>query len=263
MDHSGRKGEQPYVRASRVRRTRVGSAVAGSALAVVLVAAVVPAIQRTASSQPAVPRGATQAPTTARSPSAATSYALDPDQPWAYRGIPLEELGGADAVDTMRSEYAVERGVPESSVTLTPLFGQVDEPSGRHELVFLADVDGERRWGVIQGGEHGPADELLWDEPLPSPARALASALPGDPAPRLLVVAAPEARGLEYALSDTTPYRAMAALAEGVGITALDGHEASDSFRVLDPQGNQIVRADAPDPPPPPVQEPPPDPPLP
>jgi hypothetical protein len=241
---------------------RVGSAVAGSALAAVLVAAVVPAIQRTASSQPDVPRKATQAPTAAQGPSAAASYALDPDRPWAYRGIPLEQLGGADAVEAMRSEYAVERGVPESSVTLTPLFDQVDQASGRHELVFLADVDGEGRWGVIRGGEHGPADELLWDEPLPSPAWALAAALPGDPAARLLVIAAPEARGLEYALSNPTPYRAMTALAEGVGVDALDGHEASDSFRVLDPQGNQVVRADAPDLPPPPVQEPPPDPPL-
>jgi hypothetical protein len=226
-------------RARRIQRGRVGAAVAGSVLAVGLVAAVVPAVQSATSAPPDVPRFASTAPST-KPTLAGSQYVLDPAQPWTYRGTPLDQLG-AGTVETIEREYTLRH--PNALVTLTPLFGQVYEPSQRVELVFLADVDGEKRWGVAQGTEAGP--EFLWDEPLPEPALALAAALPGDEVPRLLVVAAPDAGAVEYGPNDASEYDPMTQVAPGVAVTPLDGDARTDSYRVL-VGAEEVARADAP-----------------
>ena len=235
-------------RAVRMRRNRVAASVAGSVLAVAAVATAVPLL--TGSSAPDAPPVAvtrpTAEPTAEPSPVVpTTSYALDPAAPWAYRGTPLAELGQG-FVETATREYATRRGVAEDAVTLTPLWGQVDEPSGQAELVFVATVDGQQRWGVARGGEAGP--ELLVDEPLPDPALALAAALPGDEVPRVVVVTAPEARPAEYfpdeTVEDATP---LAELADGVSTGPLEGDPAADSLLVREADGRELWRGPAPD----------------
>ena len=233
-------------RAGRMRRNRLAASVAGSVLAVTAVATAVPLLS--GPTVPAAPPVAT-APTTVPSPDpsrdvATSSYALDPAAPWPYRGAALEELG-TGTVETVTREYASKRRVAEDALVLTPLWGQVFEPSGQAELVFVAVVDGEARWGVAQGSESGP--EFPVDEPLPDAPLALAAALPGDEVARLVVVAAPTVGALEYGPDDASAYAAMPSLAPGVGITPLEGDPATATYRVLDTSGAELVRADVPE----------------
>ena len=236
-------------RATRMRRNRVAASVAGSVLAVAAVATAVPLLGGVAGAPPDSARVASAAPDAdASTPPAdvapGSPYALDLDDPWPYRGVPLEQLGQG-SVQTFTDEYAVRHGVDASAVDLVPLFGQIHEPSQAAELVFAATVDGERRWGYVMSSEAGP--EFAVDEPLPSPALALVAALPGDEVPRLVVVAAPDVTAIEYGPDDAGAFVAMQELADGVAVTAAEGDPATDSVRVLGAQGKQVFRNAAPD----------------
>jgi hypothetical protein len=231
-------------RAARMQRNRLAASVAGSVLAVAAIATAVPLLSGTTSPAPDAPPVASAQPSPRPTTVVTTpSYALDPQRPWAYRGTPLAELGNG-TVDTITREYATRRGVTESAVALTPLWGRVYEPSQQAELVFVATVDGEDRWGYASGGDAGP--EFVVDEALPSPALALAAALPGDEGARLVVVASPEAGELQYGPDDASEYATMEPLADGVGITALDGDPATATYRVLDPAGTELLRRPVP-----------------
>jgi hypothetical protein len=233
-------------RAKRIQRNRIGAAVAGSVLAVALVAAVVPAVQSVTATGDDVPRVASAQPTTAPAP-ATSPYALDPENPWDYRGEDLELLGPG-TLDTIESEFGVRHGA--RSVELTPLFGQLYEPSQRFTLFFLADVemaDGVHQyfWGVSETPtDAGP--EFVVDEPLAEPAMALAAGLEGDEVGRLVVVADPAVDEIAYFEDKTESFRTMTALADGVGIIALTGDPDSDRYRVS-VEGEEIHRAPAPD----------------
>ena len=214
-------------------------------LAVAAVATAVPLLS--GSSVPDAPpvalRPPTAEPTTGPTSAGTQTYALDPAAPWAYRGTPVEQLGEGFLATTVR-EYATKRGVAEDAVRLTPLWGQVDEPSAQGELVFVATVGGEDRWGFVRSSESGA--EFPVDEPLPDPAVALAAALPGDEVARLVVVAAPTVGALQYGPDDASEYADMAAPAPGVGVTALEGDPGTATYRVLDPSGAALVRAPVP-----------------
>jgi hypothetical protein len=238
-------------RASRIRRNRVAASVAGSVLGVAAIASVVPLLQGAASApSPDAPTVASVEPSAPPSPGptaivTTSPYALEPERPWPYRGTPLEQLGSG-TVETIAREYAVQHGVPESSVELTPLWGQLYEPSGQAELVFLASVDGVARWGVAQGGEGGP--EFPVDDALTSPALALPAALPGDGGVgRLIVVAAPEVGDISYGPDDASEFAPMTQIADGVAITPLEGDPAADRFRVLEANGQELAGGPAPD----------------
>ncbi len=229
-------------RAGRMRRNRLAASIAGSVLAVAAVATAVPLLSPPSGSD-APPVAVTQ-PTAPPSPPVTTSaYALDPAAPWEYRGTPLEQLGDG-FVDTITTEYAARFG--GAAVSLEPLWGQVDEPSGSAEAAFLATVDGAARWGVVRSSESGP--EFVVDEPLPEPAYALAAALPGDEVARVLVVTAPEARAAEYftdeRVEDAIP---LAELAPGVSTGPLEGDRATDSLLVREADGRELWRGPAPD----------------
>ena len=255
-------------RATRMQRNRLAASVAGSVLAVAAIATAVPLLggttggepdsARVASSQPTprpttdptgTPTGApttapTQAPTTTPSKVPPTSFALRPDSPWAYRGIPLDELGPG-TVEAVRQQVASARGVELSAVALSPLFGQTYEPSASTELVYVAQVGGEPRWGVARTGEAGP--ELAVDEALADGTTALLAALPGDEVARLLVVASPEVGEISYGPDDASEFAAMTRLDDGVAIGPLEGDPATDSVRVLDRSGATLFRGPAPD----------------
>jgi hypothetical protein len=217
-----------------MRRNRIGAAVAGSALAVTAVAGVVPLLQGT-SPVPDRPPVATAAPTLEPSPEPSVtaspqapdlSYALDPQDPWAFRGEPVEE--GTRA--TIQDEYATKLQADE--VLVTPLFASTYEPSGQQEVVFLARVDGGYRWGISTSSEAGP--EFLWDEPLPEPALALTARLAGDEVDRLVVLAAPET-DVEYQV-DGSGWVTMGS-PHGIGTGPVEGEASSAVYRVLDPAG--------------------------
>lgn len=228
-------------RAARMRRNRVAASVAASALAVAAVATAAPALQSALAPQRDVPTVASAPPTLVQTPAPAPSYALDPEQPWSFRGTPVDEGTGA----TIQRELATRTGAAE--VLLTPLFAQTYEPSQQLEVVYVAQVDGAYRWGVAQSSEAGP--ELLVDEALPDPALALAAALPGDEVARLLVVTSPDAGAIEYfadeSVEDATP---LTMLADGVATGPLEGDPSTDSLLVREPDGRELWRGPAPDP---------------
>ena len=229
-------------RAGRIRRNRAVTAVLGSALAVAAIAVAVPAVTTSAVPAP-------QTPAASAGPDRVDgSRALDPRAPWAYRGQALPP----GLVDTVTREVAARRGTAPSALELTPLFGQVLEPGGAFELVFLVGLDGgATRWGVARTGEAGP--ELLVDAAVDAGATALASTLPGDrtlpggTVPRLLVVASPEAGAVEYAPDGASEYARAAAPAPGIGVIAADGDRATDGIRLLDRSGTEYSRGPAPD----------------
>lgn len=228
-------------RARRIRRNRVAASIAGTALTVTAIAVAVPAL--TPGSTESLPTVA-NTPTPDASP-VASQYALDPANPWPYRGVPQEQLG-TGSVATIEREYAVLRGVPEGSVRLTPLFGQVYEPSQRVEVVFVAEVDGETRWGVAQSSEAGP--EFVHDAALLESDRlGLAVALAGDVAARLLVVAAPETT-IEYGPPDQE-VEPMTELDNGVATGPLLERDVDgDRYAVRAPDGSLLKEVSAPDP---------------
>lgn len=236
-------------RAGRMRRRRTAASIVGSALAVAAVALAVPVLSPSPD-EPAPRVARSTAPTAEPTPGTtavvtAPPYALDLDDPWPYRGAPLEQLGGQGTVDDVARQVAARHGVGVTQVRLRPLYGQRYEPSAAVELVWVAAVAGEDRWGVAVSSESGP--ELRVDELLPSPARALAAALPGDEVARLLVVAAPAVGSLQYGADRATEWADMTALADGVAIAPLEGDPATDAYRVLDPSGTELFSADAPD----------------
>jgi hypothetical protein len=120
---------------------------------------------------------------------------------------------------------------------ITPLYAATYEPTGLQEVVFVARVDGDYRWGIAILTEGGP--EFFLDVPLPEPAPALVAHLPGDEVDRLLVVAAP---GTEVQFR-STPDRDWAGLAlgNGIGVGPLESDASAASYRVLDPAGRTVV----------------------
>ena len=227
-------------RAQRIRRTRIGAAVAASALAVSAIAVAVPALQGGTSSGPETPRFATTAPSPAAS---ASPYALDPAAPWDYRGADLELLGPG-TLKTIETELGVRRGA--TNVELTPLFGQVWEPSQKFELFFLAEVDGEYRWGISETPNDG-GPEFLLDVPLPDPAYALAAALEGDEGRRLVVIAAPDIGGITYSAGGTPDaVSATQAPAPGIAAVFVGAGSPDDFYALVDPSGQEIYRSAVP-----------------
>ena len=233
-------------RAKRIRRNRVAASVAGSALAVAAIALAVPTLTPSAAPRPVLPAASTPpaSPEPTVAPDALSPYALDPADPWPYRGDPTVRVP-AD-LDAYTIEWAGRRGVLTDDVRLTPLFGQVYEPSGAPELVYLATLtsSGESWWGVAQAAADGPV--LLVDRWLAPGTISLSAALPGDEVARLLVTTSPQAEQIEYGADDATEFVPMAAPAPGVGIIALEGDPATDRLRVL-VQDAEIFRGPAPD----------------
>jgi hypothetical protein len=231
-------------RAKRIQRNRIGGAVAGSVLAVGLVAAVVPAIQTSATSQRDVPRVAQSTPPEPSPVLQTSAYALDPQAPWPYRGDP--QLAVQGDLDAYTVQWAAEHRVLTDDVDMTLLFGQVYEPSTTPEVVYVVTQrsTGQHWWGVGQATESGP--QLLVDQRLPSPALSLAAALPGDEGDRLLVVASPELGAIEYG-EQASEYRPLARLADGVATGPLDAPADRDVYRVLDRDGREVDAGDAPD----------------
>ena len=216
-------------RARRMRRNRVAASVAGAALAVSAIAVAVPLLR------PGTDSGATQlathGPSAQPSPpstSTAVAGALDPLHPWPYRGDPAL-IAGSELV-TLRAEWAT--GNP--GTTLTPLFGQVYEPSGQTEIAFVAAGTSDR-WGVARSSEAG------WEFSIrslpPGPVTALMMPLPGDEVPRLLILAAPSTGDISYA-ADGTSYKSVAMVRPGVAFQPLEGDTSSDRVRVLDGNGD-------------------------
>ena len=244
-------------RARRMRRNRVAASVAGSALMVAAVAVAVPSLLPDRDDDRSIV--ATQPPTGAASPSAAalSPAALDPQHPWAYRGDPAV-IAGNELV-TLRAEWTTKH----PGTTLTPLFGQVYEPSAKPEIVFVSTAQGSDRWGLATSSEGGW--DFVYDEALPFGTKVLMAVLPGDEVPRLLAVAAPSTGAIQYAADGTSfrdiqlhgsaelfgsPGTQVETTQAGVGIVALEGDTSRDVVRVLDGDGdldNPVFQGPAPD----------------
>ena len=224
-------------RAGQLRRRKLAGSVAGTALAVALVAVGVPAAIGSSSLVPPSPElaatSAAPAPSPSLSPVPRDPFVLDPAQPWELRG-------DADLVDegALAEWYATGHG---DDWTVTALWAQVYEPSAQPETAWLAVRGDEVRWGVVQGepGAYRPVADL----PVPSRSQALQTVLAGDEAPRLLVLAAPQAADVLYSLTGAPDtYRPITPAdpdQRGTGLVALEGADLSrDRVQVLQQVGD-------------------------
>ena len=119
-------------------------------------------------------------------------YALDPDAPWAYRG-------DATVLAQNRAAWEREWAIKSPGSTFVPLFGQVWEPSGKPEVVFVSRRPGSANLdvGVATTSESGAT--FLTADGAEEGATSVAVVLGGDEgARRLYVVASPQVGRLEY-----------------------------------------------------------------
>ncbi|MCU1589735.1 MAG: hypothetical protein JWP11_991 [Frankiales bacterium] len=218
-------------RANRMRRNRVAASVAGAALAVAAVAVAVPALLPGRGGG-ASSVAATPTPSTPASPAAPGGYGpneLDPAHPWAYRGDQAVLANGN--LDTLRRDWDVKH----PGAVLTPLYGQVYEPSKRPEIVFVSHSPGADRWGMSTTSESGTV--FLVDQPFPSDSSVLMAALSGDEVPRLVIVAGPATGDMSYAV-DGVSFHTIVGPVPGVGFAPLQGDTSQDAVRVLDGNGD-------------------------
>ena len=237
-------------RARRMRRNRAATAVAGSVLAVAAIALAVPALSPEAAPRVSTPAASTPAsPSPSEAPSPVPSPAAAPAQydlaaPWAYRGGPT--LDPQDLA-TYTRKWASTVGVSADEVVFTPLYGEIHEPSQRFRFVYAAYVKSSdmMEYGLAMSREAGP--EFLSRAPLTRDTTAMPVPVPGDGEfLSLLVVAAPDTTGLEYA-PNGADFRAMTAKAPGVGIDAVDGDGALDRVRVLGSDGSEVFSGPVPE----------------
>ena len=214
-------------RARGIRRRRIAASVAGAALAVSAVAVGATALQ------PAARPG----PAPFASPSVAPPYALDPNHPWAYRGIPMAELGGLP--DLAERVWLRAHNAASDDVEFSLLYGHLYEPAGQPELVFLVreKASGQVHWAVALGAPDHPT--LSLDVPVRGTPSVLLGALPGDEAPRLVVVGPPQVTRVEYAPAWLPPElgvlvqtRVLVPSAPGVAFTALEGKDGREHVTV-------------------------------
>lgn len=172
---------------------------------------------------------------------------LNPAAPWAYRGDAGVRSSFAPVVQAVWS-------AAHPGSTLSPLFGQVYEPSGRPELVFVSSGRDGARWGYAQQSspEGQPVQaQVTVDQPLADGTKALTLAAAGVELPRVIVVAAPESRGLFYSgdgTADQTQILAQDPSLHGVGSQGMGGDLTKDRIRVTGADGTTVYDAPAPDP---------------
>ena len=225
-------------RARGLRRRRTGLAALGAALSVTAVAVAVPTF--------AVPadRPARLAGPTSSAGVPAEEYGLHADRPWPYRGVALSRLDGLPR--RAARVWAERHGVPEDDVTLTPLYGQVYESSGRPELVYLVHRRGSEQlfWGVAQDGLSSTPQEPV-DQRLPDGARVLVGVVPGDEVSRVLVVSAPGTSA--DLVSRTGVRRPVVSGAGGIPAYPLEPATASPGhLEVRAAQGNRVADVTSP-----------------
>lgn len=222
-------------RAKRMHRNRVGASVAGAVAAVVAVAIVVPTVVSGSSNH----RTATTPTDVATQPTPQFSeYALNPGKPWPYRG---DQRAIAPAtLEKFQQDWAAKH--PGSS--LEPLWGEIYEPSQQPEVVFVAQVGDGARWGMVTASSSG--SQFIADAPLAADTRVLAVVAPGDEVARLLAVAAPDVKAIQYA-GDGANFTNMAQLAPGVGVAPLEGNQSADQIKVVGPDEATVYQGAAPD----------------
>lgn len=208
-------------RARTLRRRRAATAMAGAAAVVAAVAVAVPlALNGGGSTAVRVPGGSASA--------TAAPGALDPQHPWAFRGTRDEA-----ALRRFASDY----GAAHPGATVAPLWGEVYEPSQRYEAALVAHSPDGDRYAFAVASSAGTSFEV--DAPLPAGTAALALVVAGDEAPRLVVVAPPDADRVEYAPHGTT-WTQLAELAPGVAVGPATGSSAA-AYRVLASDGSVVA----------------------
>ena len=219
-------------RARRMRRNRVAASVAGTALAVAAIAAVVPAVLP----EKVAKGGGSQFADTTPTPSAPdrvvfATAALDPANPWSFRGD--ASLLSGDNLRSLQAEWAAAN---HPGSTLTPLFGQRYESSGQVEIVFTSSAKGVHTWGVATSSEAGW--EFGFQRTYQAGVPVLMAALSGDEVGRLLVLASPEVGDLSYAPDGKSFRTGDDARFPGVAFFPLEGDTSKDVVRLLDGNGD-------------------------
>ncbi|MCW2776944.1 MAG: hypothetical protein JWN17_669 [Frankiales bacterium] len=212
-------------RARGMHRRRAGAAVAGTALAVLAVVAAVPLLSA-GPSGPAPGRVATSTAPTA-SPG---RYAFDPDSPWPYRG-------DTTVRDAHLAVWQRDWAAREAGATLVPLYGQVDEPSGHPELVFVSRLPGDDALTVGVATTDATGSRFVVGPGGEADAAVFVVRLHGDEGDRWVAVASPRTTRFEYA-PDGSAFHDAAPLAPGVATGPVEQPRgAFDQLLVVGPDG--------------------------
>lgn len=227
-------------RAKRMHRNRVAASVTGAVAAVAAVAIVVPMVVSGSGSRhvATTTNTATQDQTQRPTPSALSKYALNPAKPWAYRGDPKAIASATLA--KFRQDWAARH----AGSTLQPLWGEIYEPSQQPEVVFVAHVGDGARWGMVTAASDG--SQFIVDKPLAPDTVVLPIVAPGDEVARLLAVAAPDVKAIQYA-GDGVSFKDMAQIAAGVAVTSLEGNQPIDQLKVIGADGETVYQGAVPD----------------
>jgi hypothetical protein len=240
-------------RAKRMHRHRVAAAVGGAVAAVIAVAVVVPTLvvggdshkkpvlgptPSNVATQPAQPTPTPTTPSGQPTPSPTPAGpTIDPAHLWAYRGDPSVASGAT--LTAFQTAWAAKH----PGGTLYPLWGEIYEPSAQPELIFVARTPDGPRWGMAMRTQSGT--DFVVDKPFGQDTKVLLAAAPGDEVPRLLAVAAPDVKSIQYA-PDGVNYRDMYLLAPGVAVSPLEGDSAKDAVRVIGPDATTTFDGPAP-----------------
>ncbi len=226
----------------RVRGLRRRRAYAGSAATAVAVAAIVSAVPALTPDRTAAPGPGDVATSAAPSPvPAASRYALDATTPWDYRGVALTEQDRDGLLAAWQARHA--------GGSVTPLFGQVWEPSRQLEVVF-ADFAGDR-WATAQASAAtgGGTTWRFREHDLPQEqVLALTEVLGADEGGlRGVVVSSPLVERIAYA-PDGSLFRDVPSPASGIGVLAVEQTQGSyDQVQAVGPGGELVLQQGVPD----------------
>lgn len=223
-------------RAGRMHRNRVAVSVTGAVAAVAAVAIVMPTVVSGSGRHHVVTT--TNTATQQQTQQAPNKYALDPAKPWAYRGDPKAIVSAT--LGKFRRDWAAKH--PGS--ILQPLWGDIYEPSQQAEVVFVAKVGDSARWGMVMAAPD--ASQFIVDVPLAPDTAVLPIVAPGDEVARLLAVAAPDVKAIQYA-GDGVTFKDMTQIAAGVAVTPLEGNQSVDQIRVIGADGQTAYQGAVPD----------------
>lgn len=225
-------------RAKRMHRNRVAASVTGAVAAVAAVAIVVPTVVAGSGGHRVTTTNTATQQKTHQPTKPASKYALDPAKPWAYRGDP-KAIASA-TLTKFRQDWAAKH--PGS--VLQPLWGDIYESSQQPEVVFVAQVGDGARWGMVTGTSAG--SKFVVDSQLEPDTVVLPVVAPGDEVARLLAVAAPDVKAIQYA-GDGVTFKDMTQVAAGIAVTPLEGNEAKDQLKVIGADGETAYQGAVPD----------------
>ena len=210
-------------RARQLRRNRVAAAVAGSALAVASVAAVVPALQSATSTLPDAPSVASAEPSPEQNLTARPANALDWDSPgFATHGLDQAVI----------TAWADVRGIARGEVRGEQLFSVSVPDAEATAGVYQLWVDGGQAYSVVAQGDESQA--VITRDTESTPDSPYVDSVVSIVAPYVVVAVAPTVTAVAYAGDGVTYEPVQLARGGGLTLRTLEAGSSPDRLRITD-----------------------------